>query len=163
MATSHGDERSIFGLGYFLSTLGYRSHAIWAERLVPLGLDSRQAAMLLHVAGAEGRSQQALAQAMKIPPSRVVTLVDALERRLLLRRHADPSDRRVRTLHLTEEGRAMVRRLAAVSAEHEEELSAGLDPGEREQLVALLAKVASGLELSLTVHAGMAGPDWESD
>jgi DNA-binding MarR family transcriptional regulator len=162
MATTDRDERSIFGLGFFLSTLGYRSHAIWAERLVPLGLDSRQAAMLLHIAGAEGRSQQALARAMKIPPSRVVTHVDELERRGLLRRHAAPSDRRVRTLHLTPEGRSMVRRLAVVSDEHEDGLSVGLEPGEREQLVALLAKVAGGLGLSPTVHSGLDGPEWES-
>jgi DNA-binding MarR family transcriptional regulator len=161
MTATDRDERSIFGLGFFLSTLGYRSHAIWAERLIPLGLDSRQAALLLHIAGAEGRSQQALAQAMKIPPSRIVTLVDSLEQRGLVRRRADPADRRVRTLYLTEEGRGMVQRLAVVSDEHEDGLSEGLAPGEREQLIGLLAKVAAGLGLSRTVHAGFDGPEWE--
>src|SRR5207248_446574 len=47
MATSHPREQPVFGVAFFLSTLGFRSHAVWAERLVPLGLDSRQAAMLL--------------------------------------------------------------------------------------------------------------------
>src|SRR4030095_2718749 len=111
------DKQAVFGVGFLLSTLGFRSHAAWAERLAPLGLDARQAAILLQIARAEGRSQQALARALKIPPSRVVALVDELERRRLLRRRSDPTDRRVRTLHLTSEGRTMVQRLAEISVE----------------------------------------------
>jgi DNA-binding MarR family transcriptional regulator len=148
-------------VGFFLSTLGYRSHAVWKERLAPLGLDSRQAAMLLHIAGAEGRSQQALAQALNIPPSRVVALVDDLERRRLLTRQPDPTDRRVRTLHLTPDGRTMVQQLADVSAAHERALCVGLDDAEREQLLTLLTTLARGLELSYTVHAGLAGEEWQ--
>jgi DNA-binding MarR family transcriptional regulator len=162
VASPRRPELPRYGVGFFLSTLGFRSHAVWAERLAPLGLDSRQAAMLLHVAGAEGQSQQALAQALKIAPSRVVALVDDLERRRLISRRSDPADRRVRTLHLTSEGWAMVEQLAALSAAHEEGLSVGLDPDEREQLIALLKKLARGLELSDTVHAGLAGGEWQS-
>lgn len=149
-----------YAVGFLLSTLGFRSHALWAERLVPLGLDNRQAAMILHIAGAEGQSQQALVRALQIPPSRVVALVDDLERRGLLRRRGDPTDRRVRTLYLTAEGRNMVRTLAEVSALHEEGLCVGLDGGERERLVFLLKKLAAGLGLSDHVHAGLAGGDW---
>jgi hypothetical protein len=50
------DKQPAFGVGFLLSTLGFRSHAIWAGRLAPLGLDARQAAMLLQIARAEGRS-----------------------------------------------------------------------------------------------------------
>jgi DNA-binding MarR family transcriptional regulator len=147
-------------VGFLLSTLGFHSHAVWAERLLPLGLDSRQAAMIRHVAGAEGQPQQALAQALGIPPSRVVGLVDALEQRGLLRRQGDPADRRVRTLHLTSEGRRMVRTLAEVSAAHEHSLCVGLKGEERQHLLLLLKKVVAGLDLSDTVHSGLAGGDW---
>jgi DNA-binding MarR family transcriptional regulator len=155
------DKQPVFGVGFLLSTLGFRSHAGWAERLAPLGLDARQAAMLLQIARAEGRSQQALARALKIPPSRVVTLVDELERRQLLRRRGDPSDRRVRTLHLTPEGRTMVQRLAEQSVEHESWLCVGLEEQECEQLLGLLRKAAAGLGLSDTVHSGLAGGEWK--
>jgi DNA-binding MarR family transcriptional regulator len=153
-------QRPVYGVGFFLSTLGYHSHIVWAERLVPLGLDSRQAAMLLQVAAVEGHPQLALARALRIPPSRVVALVDELERRQLLERRGDPADRRVRTLHLTPAGRQMVRRLADVAAAHEEGLSEGLDAAEREHLVRLLRKTAASLGLSDTVHAGLGGRDW---
>jgi len=160
VADARPTELPEHGVGFFLSTLGFYSHAVWAERLVPLGLDSRQANMLLQVAAAEGEPQLALARALKIPPSRVVVLVDDLERRRLLRRRGDPADRRVRTLHLTPQGKEVVRRLAEVVAAHEDGLCVGLDAGEREQLVLLLRKAAAGLGLSDTVHSGLAGGEW---
>ncbi len=153
-------EPSAYGVGFFLSTLGFHSHAVWAQRLVPLGLDNRQAAMLFQVAAAEGQPQLTLARALKIPPSRVVALVDDLERRRLLRRRADPTDRRVRTLHLTPQGREMLRQLTEVAAAHEKALCVGRKAGEREQRLSLLRKANAGLALSDTVHSGLAGPDW---
>src|SRR6184192_1907593 len=160
MADSRPIELPEYGVGFLLSTLGFHSHAVWAERLLPLGLDSRQAAMLLQVPAAEGQPQQALARALKIPPSRVVALVDELERRRLLRRRGDPADRRVRTLHLTPQGRQMVRQLVQASSAHEEGLCAGLDAAERAHLVSLLRKAATGLDLSDTVHSGLTEGEW---
>src|SRR5436309_6558258 len=100
------------GLAFLLSTMGWHSHALWAERLTRLRLDVRQAAMLLHVAAAEGKPQQILVRALRIPASRVVALVDDLEERRLLQRRGDPADRRVRKLHLTLQGKRVVRQLA---------------------------------------------------
>jgi DNA-binding MarR family transcriptional regulator len=147
-------------VGFFLSTLGYQSHAMWEERLTPLGLTSRQAATLIHIARAEGQPQQRLVSVLRIAPSRVVALVDELEQRGLLRRRTDPTDRRVRTLRLTAKGKAMVQSLVKVTDAHEAWLSTGLDSAERELLLTLLTKVAAGLDLSESAHAGLAGPDW---
>ncbi len=148
------------GLAFLLSTLGWHSHSLWSERLSRLRLDVRQAAMLLHVAAAEGKPQQVLVRSLHIPASRVVALVDDLEQRRLLQRRGDPADRRVRRLHLTLQGKRVVRQLADVSAAHEAALSVGLAPDEREQLMALLRKLAIGLHLSPTVHSGLAGGEW---
>jgi DNA-binding MarR family transcriptional regulator len=124
-----------------------------------LGLDSREVVLLRHVAAAEGQSQQALAQALEIPPSRMVALVDGLEQRGLLERRPIPGDPRVRALHLSREGRRLLRKVMDASAEHEAELSAGLDSGEREQLIALLGRVAAEQGLPTGVHPGVAGDD----
>ncbi len=160
MTDSAQDATPAFAVGFLLSTLGYRSHAMWEECLVPLGVDSRQAATLIHVARAEGQSQRDLARVLRIAPSRVVTLVDELERRNLLRRRSDPTDRRVRTLHLTAKGRTLVRRLGVGTNAHEAWLLSGLEGAEGEHLLALLKKVAAGLDVSDTAHTGLAKPDW---
>src|SRR5438445_13580030 len=117
------------GLAFLLSTRGWPSHALWSERLSRLGLDVRQAAMLLHVAAAEGKPQQVLVRSLRIPASRVVALVDDLEQRRLLQRRGDPADRRVRNLHLTPQGKRLVRQLTELSSAHEAQLCGGLEPG----------------------------------
>jgi DNA-binding MarR family transcriptional regulator len=149
------------GLAFLLSTLGWHSHALWAERLARLRLDTRQAAMLLHVAAVEGKPQQVLVRALRIPASRVVALVDDLEQRRLLQRRGDPADRRVRKLHLTPQGKRVVRQLAELAAAHEAQLCGGLESGERAQLLLLLRKAASGLQLSPNVHSGLGGGEWQ--
>jgi DNA-binding MarR family transcriptional regulator len=159
MAEPGQRDRAEWGIGYYLSTLGYHSHTVWAERLAPLGLDSRQAAILLHIAAAQGQPQNAFATALRIPASRVVALVDELEGRGLLKRRTTASDRRLRTLHLTRAGRGMVRKLVQVEAAHERDLSIGLDNQERDQLIGMLKKAAAALGLG-TVHSGLDAPDW---
>jgi len=148
------------GLAFLLSTLGWHSQALWTERLTRLRLDVRQAAMLLHVAAAEGKPQQVLVRALRIPASRVVALVDDLEERRLLQRRGDPADRRVRKLHLTPQGKRVVRQLAELSATHEAHLCAALEPAECQQLIHLLRKSAAALHLSPRVHSGLGGGEW---
>jgi DNA-binding MarR family transcriptional regulator len=147
------------GVAFLLSQLGYHSSRLWQGRLAPLGLDPRHVMLLRHVAIAEGRSQQALGEVLQIPPSRMVALVDALEQRGLLRRRPDPGDRRVRTLHLTRDGRRLLDEVMEISLEHERQLCKGLQPAEREQLITLLSRLAAEQGLGEGVHPGAADPE----
>jgi DNA-binding MarR family transcriptional regulator len=147
------------GAAFLLSQLGYHSSRLWQGRLAPLGLEPRHVMLLRHVAIAEGRSQQALGEAVQIPPSRMVALVDALEQRGLLRRRPDPNDRRVRTLHLTRDGWRLLDKVMEISLEHERQLCKGLQPAEREQLITLLSRLAAEQGLGEGVHPGAADPE----
>jgi DNA-binding MarR family transcriptional regulator len=147
------------GVAFLLSQLGYHSSRLWQGRLAPLGLDPRHVMLLRRLATEEGRSQQALGEALQIPPSRMVALVDGLEQRGLLRRRPSPNDRRVRTLHLTDEGRQLLGKIMEISLEHEQQLTGGLQPAEREQLIALLRRLAAEQGLAEGVHPGAADPD----
>jgi DNA-binding MarR family transcriptional regulator len=158
-STPPAEQLRVPGVAFLLSQLGYYSSRRWKVRLAPLGLDPRQVMVLRRLAGDEGRSQQALGDALQIPPSRMVALVDALEQRGLLRRRPSPSDRRVRTLHLTKEGRWLLGDLVEISVEHEQRLCRGLQPAEREQLLTLLNRLAAEQGLAEGVHPGAADPD----
>lgn len=147
------------GAAFLLSQLGYHSSRRWKARLAPLGLDPRHVMVLRRLAGDEGRSQQALGEVLQIPPSRMVALVDALEQRGLLKRRLSPNDRRVRILHLTQEGRRLLGTVMEISLEHEQQLCAGLQPAEREQLITLLNRVAAKQGLAEGIHPGAADPD----
>jgi DNA-binding MarR family transcriptional regulator len=79
---------------------------------------------------------------MHCDPSFVTVIADGLEERGLARREAHPGDRRIKNLVLTDEGIKLRRRV-------ERELAAQmpwskvLNQPEREQLLALLRKMAS--------------------
>jgi DNA-binding MarR family transcriptional regulator len=158
-STPPAGQLRVPGVAFLLSQLGYYSSRRWKAHLAPLGLDPRQVMVLRRLAGDEGRSQQALGGALQIPPSRMVALVDALEQRGLLLRRPSPSDRRVRTLHLTKEGRRLLGEIMELSVEHEQQLCRGLQPAEREQLLTLLNRLAAEQGLAEGVHPGAADPD----
>lgn len=143
-------------LGFTISTTGYAVSRRFGQILAPLALEPREFALLRAVSAYEGSSQQALAERLQIPASRMVALVDALEARTLLERRPNPADRRARALHLTGEGRQLLARAVAVAIEYERDLCAGLGAQEREQLLDLLARVGERLGLTPEVHAAWA-------
>src|SRR5438093_8789076 len=113
MSAHHHGRGPEAAVGFLVSAVGWHSSQGFATALVPLGLEPPHAGLLRQVAANEGRSQQALAEALGTAPSRVVALVDDLEAKGLVERRANPKDRRARALHLTAEGRQMLERVAA--------------------------------------------------
>jgi DNA-binding MarR family transcriptional regulator len=65
----------------------------------------------------------------------------------------------VRTLHLTQEGRRLLGTIMEISLQHEQQLTAGLQRAEREQLITLLSRLAAAQGLAEGVHPGAADPD----
>ena len=65
-------------------------------------------------------------------------LVGGLERRGLIRRDPDPTNRRRRLISLTEDGRALLRRQAEPVAELEAHMVKDLDPDQRESFTEAL-------------------------
>jgi DNA-binding MarR family transcriptional regulator len=142
------------GLGFLLSQVGTLSSRRWAERLAELRLDTRQVMLFWNIALSEGRSQRELAQALLLPSSRIVGLVDALEERGWVKRRTNTGDRRARALYLTTAGREALARILVVAAEHETEMSKGIDAEQRDMLVKLLETIVSAQGLSRGVHPG---------
>jgi DNA-binding MarR family transcriptional regulator len=131
------------GLGRLLVQLGFLAARRFGELLAPLGLEQRQAGLLIGLATHEGTSQQALAELMGLNATRMVFLVDELEQRGLVERRRNPADRRSHALFLTAHGRDTLRQTRQVAAAHERSLGASLTEAERGQLVGLLRKVAA--------------------
>jgi DNA-binding MarR family transcriptional regulator len=142
-------------VGFLLSQLGFASSKCFADELKPLGIHPGEFALMRFVAAAEGQSQQALAEHLGVPPSRMVAKVDGLEEAGLIERRADPDDRRVRALHLTRKGRGVLKRAAEIAIGYESQLCAELDAKERERLIDLLQKLQPGLIELRGVHPGM--------
>jgi DNA-binding MarR family transcriptional regulator len=142
-------------VGFLISQLGFFSSKGFMEALAPAGIDPREFLLLRFVAASEGRSQQALAERLGIPPSRMVALVDHLEEGGLLERRPDPEDRRVRGLHLTRKGRSVLDKAGKIAIDYETQLCAGINREERELLIDLLQKLQAGQTHLRGVHPGM--------
>ncbi len=145
-------------VGFAVSTLGFAVAMRFRERLAPLEIEPRDFALLRALSAREGVSQHALGEQLRIPPSRMVAFIDALEERGLLERRPHPSDRRAHALHLTPAGRKLLAKAVAVASRFEGELCGRLSAAEREQLLTLLGEVREQLGLPPGVHSAHPAP-----
>jgi DNA-binding MarR family transcriptional regulator len=134
-------------VGFTLSQLGFETSRRFATVVGELDLEPRHFALLRAIGGAEGQSQQACGDHLAIPPSTMVAIVDHLEARGLLERHLHPTDRRTRTLHLTNAGAALLATAMTRAMALESTICAGLSPTDRTRLLKLLRRVATNLEV----------------
>lgn len=139
---------------FLLSQVGAHAAARFAERLKPLGLSPPHAGILRVLARSQALSQQQLAAALDLHPSRLVTLVDELESKGVVERRENPDDRRTHALHLTERGTALLGDIGRVARQHDDTICAALDEHEREQLFGLLQRIADEQGLTPAVHPG---------
>ena len=148
-------DRAPRSVGFLISQLGFFSSKGFMEALEPLGIGPREFLLMRFVASAEGQSQQALAERLGVPPSRMVAMVDHLEEGGLVERRPDPGDRRVRGLHLTRKGRGVLDKAGAIAIDYETRLCAGINRDEREQLIDLLQKLQESQTHLRGVHPGL--------
>ncbi|MFS0703368.1 MarR family winged helix-turn-helix transcriptional regulator [Cellulomonas sp. 179-A 9B4 NHS] len=91
-------------LGYLLKHASSKLTALTDAALEPLGIDSKDFGALRVLAHREPTSQLQVAQTLGIDRTTMVTLLDALERRGVVTRRPDPTDRRRNVVELTEQG-----------------------------------------------------------
>jgi DNA-binding MarR family transcriptional regulator len=131
--------------GLLLALLGHHAMRRLREVHTRHELSPRQFQLLglLHERGPLG--QRELGQLMEIDPSILVTLLNPLEDVGLLSRRRDPLDRRRHLVTLTARGERRLAAAARAQSKAEDELFAGLDEGQREQLRVLLVALKDSL------------------
>lgn len=139
---------------FLLAQLGAHAASQFAERLGVLELTPPDAGILRLLRIAAGLSQQELASKLQIHPSRLVAILDNLEKRGFVERRANPDDRRLYSLHLTKDGEEVLERMGKVAREHQDALLTALSREERNQLTALLLRIADQQGLVRGVHPG---------
>jgi DNA-binding MarR family transcriptional regulator len=125
--------------------------------LTVLDLAPADAGILRLLRVAAGLSQQELATKLRIHPSRLVAILDKLEKRGFVERRANPEDRRLYSLHLTKAGDEALVAIRKVAREHQEALLRALSGEERETLGGLLTRIADQQGLTPGVHPGYQG------
>jgi DNA-binding MarR family transcriptional regulator len=151
-------DKAPSSLGFLLSQVGVYASQRFARRIAALDLHPPLFRVLNVVDAAEGQSQQAIGEAIGAPASRMVAIVDELEQRGLIERRPHPSDRRIRALYLTADGRRLLGRGRKIAMEHEGELTRGMSQADRKQLTALLQKLVEAQGIGRGVHPGLGEP-----
>lgn len=139
---------------FLLAQVGAHAASRFAEHLKPLHLSPQDAGVLRLLRMSSGISQQELAGRMRVHPSRLVAILDGLERQKLVERQVNAQDRRLYSLHLTKTGAEMLERIGKAAREHQDALLAALTTAERGTLAELLLRIADEQGLTRGVHPG---------
>src|SRR5258708_26404760 len=110
------------GAAFLLSQVGAHAAARFADLLGGLGVAPADVGLLRMIATQPGRSQQSLAEELGVVPSRVVALVDGLERKGLIERRRNARDRRNHALHLTPEGTRVMTQMRTIDSAHDDDI-----------------------------------------
>ena len=142
-ADTGGLEETAFASdpGLLLARANADSITATNEALAEFGLRVRSFAVLAAAAAASRPTQRELAAFLRLDPSQVVALVDDLQRRGLVRREADPADRRVNAIVATEAGESLHARASRAIARSRDRQLAALTPAEITVLTELLARI----------------------
>jgi len=110
-------------------------------RLAAMGLNVRMCGVLNLLADEGALSQHEIGSMLNIDRTTMVELIDELEKAGILRREANPRDRRSHLIRLTAEGRAKQRRAMKAFDDAADEFFSPLNAGERQALAGMLRRL----------------------
>ena len=111
------------------------------RRTVPLGINARQANLLVEICATPGLSQDALAKRMFLNKSVVARLLADMEEQGFLKRPVCEKDRRVVRLHPTEKALEILPRLQKIEGDWERFLTSDMTAEEIATLEAVLCRL----------------------
>ncbi|WP_329389287.1 MarR family transcriptional regulator [Streptomyces sp. NBC_01351] len=128
-------------VGYALSEAAKAHRAQLQLRVGPLGLHLGQELLLVDVHEHPGTTQAELVQRLGFEQPTVAKAITRMERTGFVARAADPADRRVTRLRLTERGEAAVQEVVTAWADADRASTSGLTEAETTELTRILNKI----------------------
>ncbi|MBL0090635.1 MAG: MarR family transcriptional regulator [Ideonella sp.] len=127
--------------GYYIRRLQQIAVAIFLEETEAHGITPVQYAALFAARRDPGLDQRTLAATIGFDTSTIGGVIDRLERRGFIERHASPTDRRVRLLHVTPAGSALLDTVVPAMLQAQKRILAPLAPAQRPLFLAMLKQV----------------------
>ncbi|MFF8292693.1 MarR family winged helix-turn-helix transcriptional regulator [Streptomyces sp. NPDC016309] len=126
---------------WLLGRAAARGHRLVAEALAQVGMRMMHHAVLSAVAELGPVSQAELGRSLSIDPKDMVAILNDLQIDGLVTRTPDAKDRRKNAIALSPSGERRLLQTEKLGREANDELTAGLTPAERTQLMGLLARI----------------------
>lgn len=124
--------------GYLIRRLQQIAVAIFLEQAQAHGITPVQYAALHAAQRQPGLDQRTLASSIGFDTSTLGGVIDRLERRGLIERQGSPSDRRVRLLHVTPAGEALLDEVVPLMLAAQQRILAPLAAADRPRFLAML-------------------------
>jgi MarR family transcriptional regulator, transcriptional regulator for hemolysin len=120
------DEDWKIRLGFLIHDCARLRRIVIDEIFRPLNVTRSQAWMLAYLSRTDGVPQSSLAEQMGLGKVALGGLVDRLEVSEMIERRADPNDRRVNKIFLTERGRQVVKDMRKLTLEANKDILKGI-------------------------------------
>ena len=132
-------------LGYLLKDTSRLLLRRFESYTRPLGVTRAQWQVMFGISRTEGINQAGLADRLDMENITLGRIVDRLEEAGLVERRADPDDRRVWRLYLTDKAQPILTELRTIADRLQAEAVAGISPDELRTLTDLLARVRANV------------------
>jgi len=135
------------GIGPLMGHTGKALSRRMDKNLAAAGFDLNvlQVVLLKHVHMTEGVNQQTLTDYMFIDKTSMTRHIDALEKKNLVTRVPDKTDRRQKMIFLTKQGKELLEPLVQVALKTQGEATQGIDKQELAMFKAVLQKIRVNL------------------
>ncbi|MFD9733291.1 MarR family winged helix-turn-helix transcriptional regulator [Umezawaea sp. NPDC059074] len=136
------DQSSVFAIGLLLRRAHTRAVQAFGAKLAPLGIELKHFAVMGVLVADEPLSQRQIGERVDSDKVSVVRILDDLEAKGLALRTSSETDRRVKTIELTPEGRKVYRAAHRASRGVEATLLEDLRPADRDRFMVMLRRFA---------------------
>lgn len=132
-------------LGFLLADVSRLMRRSFDERARSIGVTRPQWRVLTALSRNEGSNQGNLADLLEVEPITLCRMVDRLAEAGLVERRADPADRRVWRLYLTNKARPLLDSLRTLAEGLFDDALTGLTPADQAKLDEMLEVIRSNL------------------
>lgn len=132
-------------LGFQISRTAVTMKKKFSKRLRPYDLTPEQWTLLNRLGELDGVTQKDLSERTYKDQPNTTRILDKLEKKKLVRRAANPDDRRAFIVFLTDKGREMRKDIIPITMQLNEDAAVGLNKEDRIQLIDLLNRVYENL------------------
>ncbi len=139
------DEDWAIRLGFYIHDASRLRRIVFDTALKPLGVTRSQAWVIAYLSRAEGMTQSDLANQLDLGKVALGGLVERLEAIELVERRADDSDRRIKRIYLTPDGRKIVLRMRNIATAANADILKGLSVQEVKAAAQTLKTIKANL------------------
>ena len=133
-------------INFILSNTQNAVYSYFKKRLQEFDITPSQYSLLSCLRSQDGQTPSQLAQAMKLDTSSITGILGRTEKKDLIGRSYSQEDRRSVSIHLREEGRALLEQVDQVIEEANAKITRGFDPMHYEQFLTYLSMIENNIQ-----------------